>query len=102
MRTRRIGVVAATIALVAAGVAVPALAANAGGGWRDGGFWDYGKSGGNVYSNYHHQTKYHSATACDYSLGAPCLRVTREPGAWAYAAVPDRWFGVDDAFWATY
>jgi lactococcin 972 family bacteriocin len=102
MRFRRIAVVAATAALVAAGVTVPALAANAGGGWRDGGFWDYGKQGGEIYSNYHHGSKYHSATACDYDLFNPCQRVMSAPGGWAYAHVPDRWFGVDDAFWATY
>lgn len=49
---------------------------------REGGSWNYGVTGKYTYSNYHHSTRTHKATAC----GSGCAYAGwTSPGAWANA-----------------
>lgn len=51
----------------------------------DGAFWQYGVSGGDVWSNYFRERSCHGATA----VGKKTKRVTNVPGGrYAYAATP--------------
>lgn len=79
---RTIGKAAAAAAIVAAlvgGTAIPASAESAGGGT-----WNYGVQGLQAYnySNYHHPSYYHRATAWD---DAGKTRARGEAGQWANA-----------------
>jgi len=94
---------AITVALVAAAlVAMPATAANATTKKAGGGLWDYGVSGGQVYSKYHHDSKYHSATACNGGLFNDCVKAVAEKGKWANAHETANIGGGNTTFWDTY
>ncbi len=89
---------AATIGHVAS-VIVPQTTKNVGGG-----LWQYGRDGapfGTSWSNYHHATKYHSATACNGALFQTCKQVTAAKNVWAKASVTASLFG-NTAYWNTY
>ena len=91
----------AAAALAVALTAIPTVAAsatttvNAGGG-----LWQYGVDG-NVFSNYHHETKSHTATACDNGYLKTCKQVAAVRGQWARASTSASWNGGNTAFWNT-
>jgi lactococcin 972 family bacteriocin len=95
-----------TAVLVAAAMVVlPVTAANASSTSTNagGGLWQYGvESGlvGKVYSNYHHASKNHTATACDGSLSHHCKQVAAVKGAWAKASTNKSNSG-NTAYWNT-
>lgn len=96
MRMKKIlTVVAVTGALVLA----PAGAALATTVSVGGGLWTYGVSWPNVYSNYHHGSKYHSATACSSSW--QCVQASAAPGAWANASKYQS-LNQNTSYWNTY
>ncbi|MBN9182302.1 lactococcin 972 family bacteriocin [Microbacterium sp.] len=69
-----------------------------------GGLWQYGRDGfpfGNSWSNYHHPTKYHSATACDGAIFVTCKQVVKAKNVWAKASVPAS-PAFNTAYWNTY
>jgi len=69
-----------------------------------GGLWQYGVTSwfvGTVYSNYHHATKYHTATACDGALLKTCTQVAAAANKWAKASKPASPSG-NTASWNTY
>ncbi|MEA2015748.1 MAG: lactococcin 972 family bacteriocin [Actinomycetota bacterium] len=73
-------------------------AAGSGGGYVGGGYWIWENISG-IYarSEYHHPTKYHSATAC---VGNSCKKVYASSGNWAKAA---KWgVGTTRVYWNTY
>ena len=101
-KTLLVGLVAAALAVAPAAAATAAVtgtnATNAGGG-----MWQYGITGtlsGTVYSNYHHATKYHTATACDGALFKTCKQSAAAAGSWAKAATVKS-NGGNTAFWNT-
>ena len=96
MRIRRM---LGTAAVVAAMVIVPVTAAQATTEKVGGGVWTYGVSGGIVSSDYHHPTKYHTATACNNGLIDKCQQVSAAPDAWARASKTASWAGGNTAFW---
>ncbi len=103
MRTK-IGVAAVLVA-AAAMVALPVTAANASSTSTNagGGLWQYGVEAGlvgHVYSNYHHSSKNHTATACDGSIAHTCKQAAAIKGAWAKAAT-NKSNGGNTAFWNT-
>jgi lactococcin 972 family bacteriocin len=88
-------------AVVGALLCTPAVAASATTASVGGGFWSYGVTSSTVYSNYHHPSRYHTATACNGSLGSPCLQVAAAAGAWANSSLPKSIVS-NSAYWATY
>lgn len=69
-----------------------------------GGLWQYGRDGapfGTSWSNYHHATKYHSATACNGALFQTCKQVTAAKNVWAKASTAASLSG-NTAYWNTY
>ncbi len=66
-----------------------------------GGLWEYGVEG-NVFSYYHHKTKYHSATACNNGMFDQCRKVSSAPNKWAKATKAASWAGGNTAYWDTY
>lgn len=89
----------ATFAVAAALTMVPATAALATTVSVGGGLWSYGVSWPNVYSNYHHGSLYHSATAC--SSSSDCVQVAAAAGAWANASKYQSCC-YNTAYWNTY
>ncbi|RUQ96923.1 lactococcin 972 family bacteriocin [Labedella endophytica] len=95
-------------ALAVAGVAVtvaltPMAGAEAGTTTKKvgGGLWEYGVNS-SVFSYYHHQKKYHSATACNNAMFNQCKKTSSAPGAWARATQSKSYFGGNTAYWSTY
>ncbi len=96
---------ASALALGLTTVALPETAANASSAVTNagGGVWEYGvETGlvGHVYSNYHHATKGHTATACDGSLAHTCKRIVAVKGYWAKAST-NKSNGGNTPFWNT-
>ncbi|MBN9238409.1 MAG: hypothetical protein BGO97_01900 [Micrococcales bacterium 70-64] len=89
-------------AAVAALVLLPVAAAQATSESVGGGFWTYGTNSTEVYSNYHHPSLYHTATACNAGVYDKCHQVAAEPGAWARASNALSWLGGNRAYWNTY
>jgi len=91
--------VAAAFAVAAALTLAPAAAAMATTVPAGGGLWSYGVAWPNVYSNYHHPTRYHSATACSSSYS--CVQAAAAGGSWAnaskYQSLAD-----NSAYWNVY
>lgn len=84
---------------VAASLIVPQTTKSIGGG-----LWQYGRDGapfGTSWSNYHHATKYHSATACDGAIFQTCKQVTAAKNKWAKSSTPASPWG-NTAWWNTY
>jgi len=96
MQKRKLGMV---LALAGVLVVAPVAAAGATTVAVGGGLWTYGVDWQNVFSNYHHSTKYHSATACSSSWD--CRQVSAAPGAWANAS-KYRSIADNSAYWNTY
>lgn len=88
-------------AMVGALVAAPAVAASAESVTVGGGYWSYGVTSSQVYSNYHHAYKYHTATACNGDIFTPCLQAAAVPGDWANASKNKNYFGGNTAYWST-
>ncbi|WP_345761903.1 lactococcin 972 family bacteriocin [Diaminobutyricibacter sp. McL0608] len=96
---------AAVLVAAAAMVSLPVTAANASTTSTNagGGLWQYGVDSGlvgKVFSNYHHATKNHTATACDGSLAHTCKQAAAIKGAWAKAST-NKSNGGNTAFWNT-
>lgn len=66
-----------------------------------GGTWQYGTTSASVYSNYHHPTKSHTATACDGSIFQGCTQAVAVKGNWARASRTKTFIGGNTAFWNT-
>lgn len=96
------GLAAAAIALAV--VFTPVSGAQAGTTVKKagGGLWEYGVENIQVFSNYHHAKKYHSATACDGSIIRHCAKKSAAPGKWAKAAKGATYVGGNTAYWDTY
>ena len=90
------------VAIAAALVVLPVTAAGATTEYVGGGLWTYGTTLDTVYSNYHHQTKYHTATACHGGFFDQCRQAAATPGAWANAVHAKTWIGGNTAYWNTY
>lgn len=88
-----IGVVLAVIPVTSA----MALTSESAGG----GLFQYGVEGGKVLSNYHHGSKYHTATACSNAIVSPCTQVAAAPGSWARASTTASWLGGNKSWWNT-
>ncbi len=96
---------ATVLVAAAAMVALPATAANASSTTTNagGGLWQYGVDAGlvgQVWSNYQHSTKNHTATACDGSVAHTCKQAAAVKGAWAKAST-NKSNGGNTAFWNT-
>lgn len=67
---------------------VPVTAANAAltSQSAGGGLWQWGIQSGQVVSNYHHATRYHTATACDDRVFQTCIQKAAAANAWAKAS----------------
>ncbi|MER6250525.1 lactococcin 972 family bacteriocin [Streptomyces sp. NPDC001584] len=88
----RIKVILAAVALVVA-AATPALAASVKTG---GGTWNYGVSGGYVWSNYYHETACHSSSVQgDYYSSSGNVGAA----AWSQASATDKWSG-NQSWWS--
>ena len=95
----------AVLVAAAALVVLPVTAANASATSTNagGGLWQYGvETGlvGHVYSNYHHATKNHTATACDGSISHTCKQAAAIKNAWAKAST-NKSNGGNTAYWNT-
>ncbi|GED10490.1 lactococcin 972 family bacteriocin [Cellulosimicrobium cellulans] len=85
-----------TTAMVAGMVALTPAVAFAGSKVVGGGVWNYGTSGGIVYSHYHHNTACHGASVDNGKL----YRVTNiRGGVWAKVGATDWPMHVDHAYW---
>ena len=91
-----------TAAAVAALVLLPVAAAAADVVYVGGGLWSYGVTAATVYSNYHHPSRYHSATACNAGAFDQCHQSAAAAGAWASAVNAKSLFGGNTAYWNTY
>ena len=87
------------LAITGALVVAPAAGAMATTVAVGGGLWTYGVNWQNVYWNYHHASRYHSATAC--SSDWDCVQSSAAPGAWANAS-KYRSINQNTAYWNTY
>lgn len=89
--------IGAALALVAvpAGSASATLKSERAGG----GLFQYGVENGKVYSNFHHRTRYHTATACNSGWVNPCKQVAASKDRWAKSTVPSSWDGGNKAYW---
>lgn len=101
MRKRKLALAAAVLAGSLLAV-VPVAGATATTVSVGGGLWQYGTTGTQVYSYYHHSTKYHSATACNQDIFQPCVQVTAVAGSWAKVTLTKRFTGGNTAYWNTY
>ena len=90
-----------TAAAVAALVLLPVAAAAADTVQVGGGLWSYGVTIDNVYSNYHHPSRYHTATACNGGWVDQCRQAAASAGAWANATSARSITG-NTAYWNTY
>lgn len=100
MKKKFLGAAVALAAVVL--VAAPATSASAGTVSAGGGLWDYGVGTVNVWSKYHHATKYHSATACNGNIWNECRKAVAEKNKWASATIGKTPSGGNTAYWNTY
>ncbi|MBX3098325.1 MAG: lactococcin 972 family bacteriocin [Salinibacterium sp.] len=91
-----VGVAAAALVLLPVAGAL-ATTVNVGGG-----LWSYGTTIDTVYSNYHHGSLYHSATACHSGWVDRCHQASASAGAWANASNAKSPWGGNTAYWNTY
>ena len=98
MKARKlVGTAAAVAALVLLPVGVAAAETVQAGG----GLWSYGVTTDVVYSNYHHPSLYHTATACNGGWFDQCRQAAAAAGAWANASSARSLTG-NTAYWNTY
>ncbi len=96
-----VGIIAAVlgVAPVTSASAVVATGDNA--ATVGGGTWQYGTNSSSVYSNYHHPTKSHTATACDGSIFKGCTQAVAVKNSFARASHAKTFIGGNTAFWNT-
>ena len=88
--------------LVAGALSVaPAMAASADSTTVEvaGGLWQYGVENGTVFSNFHHPTRSHTATACDGAIFMECVQTAAVANAWARASTGATWLGGNTAYY---
>ncbi|MFF1635169.1 lactococcin 972 family bacteriocin [Leifsonia sp. NPDC058248] len=67
-----------------------------------GGTWQHGTDAWDVFSNYYHSSKSHTATACDNGgLVKTCKQAVAIKGNWASSKTTKSYFGGNTAFWNT-
>lgn len=89
-----VGAVASALAIVPATGAMALTSESQGGG-----LFQYGVEGGQVISNYHHATYYHTATACNNALFKSCKQAAASKGEWAKAQTAASWNGGNTSWW---